>query len=476
MQQEDIMSDESTGRISRRAFLKAALVTGAGTALAACTAAPPAAAPAAPTEAPAAPKEEAPAAEAPASPGLSPDALTGLTGKHKLVWWSWTPQKNDSIMKVLPGISRMYPSLEIELERRNLDWSQYPQMVKTSLAAGNAPDIIDIYEAAVSTMDLAAGGQLVDLKPYLDLDTEWKNALIPSALKADSWNSGTHFFSMPISVNNVMVWYNKTIFEKVGIEIPKTLDELKAAAKKLRDASVQPFVFGVKDQWQAGDMFLTLAAQIAGDVMRKADTRQAKWNDPALIETMAAFKDLQDSGILADGITGIGSGDSGTLYFAEKVAMMLNGSWVLSGLDQWPEGLFDRTGVFLFPQVKAGATPVAVGDYSQNGGIWSGSKEQAAALAMYRFLSIDKEAQSIWLPLGEMPVIPWDTSSVAEPVLKTFIEAQPAAFTRMIYDSQANQALLSGVQGMLEGKVTPEQVMDTTEQSARTGALPFLKD
>jgi len=476
------MSVSRLYRMNRRHFLGTLASVCAGSALAACRSTPqPTAAPA-PTagQAAQATATTAPAVKPTAVPGetgvLSPQALQNLSGKHKVTWWSWTPQKNDSIMRVLPGMSRMYPNLEIDLERRNVEWAQYPQLVKTSLAAGNAPDIIDIYEAAVSTMDLAAAGQLLDLAPYLELDSEWKNGLIPSALKSDSWNGGTHYFTLPLSVNNVMVWYNKTLFEKAGVQVPKTLDEMKDAAKKLRAQGVQPLVFGVRDQWQAGDMFLTIAAQVAPDNLRTADMRQAKWNDAALVETMSVFKDLQDSGILADGITGISSGDVMNLFYAENAAMMLHGSWVLSSLDQRPEGLYARTGVFVFPRIKEGATPVAVGDYSQNGGLWVDSKEQAAALAMYRFLSLDKEAQSIWLPLGEMPIIPWDTSNVEDPVLKTFIEAQPTAFTRMIYDSQANVALLSGIQGMLEGKVTPQEVMDTTEQSARQGALPFIKD
>jgi|GEM_PF-6711903 len=436
-----------------------------------------------PTKAPApteAPKVEPTKAEAAApaagAAGLTPESLKALKGKYKIVWWSWTPQKNDPIMAALKGINRMYPGLELEVERRNLDWGQYPQMVKTSLAAGNAPDIIDIYEAAVSTMDLAAAGQLFDLKAYLDTDPEWKNALLPSALKADSWNQGQHFFTMPISVNNVQFFYNKDLFAKAGVEVPKTLDELKQAAKAFRAMGVQPLVFGVKDQWQAGDMFLTLAAQVAGDTLRKADMRQDKWTNPALVETMKLFKDLQDSGVLADGINGMGYGDAQNLYFAEKAAIWMNGSWVLSALSQWPEGLYKKSGVMLFPQVKSGATPVAVGDYSQNGGLWTESKNLAPALAMYRFLSLDKEAQSIWLPLGEMPVIPWDAATITDENMKTFVAGQGTAFTRMIYDSQANNALLSGIQGMLEGKLTPEQVMETTEKSARTGQLPFVKD
>ncbi|MHB1295499.1 MAG: ABC transporter substrate-binding protein [Anaerolineae bacterium] len=477
--------------LTRRAFLRSSLFAGAGLTLAACTPQPAATptdvpAPAEPTAAAAAPTTAADptavveatevVAVEPVVEGLSPDALKALKGAQKVLWWSWTPTKNDSIFAVLPGITRMYPDLNIELDRRNVEWGQYPQMVKTALTAGNAPDIIDIYEAAVSTMDLAAAGQLLDLAPYLDLDAEWKEGLIPSALQSDSWNGGQHFFTLPLSVNNVMIWYNKGLFEKAGVEVPKTFDEMKVVAQKLRDIDVQPLVFGIRDQWQVGDLYLAIAAQLAGSKMRDADMRRASWTDETLVASAQMFLAFQENGIFADGITGMSSSDANNVTFSENAAMYMNGSWGLATKDQWPEGVFDRMDVMMFPQFKENATPQAVGDYSQNGGIWAESKAKEAALAMYRFLSLDVEAQSIWIPLGEVPVTPWDTSTVEEPIMKRFVEAQPKAYTRMIYDSLANNALLSGIQGMLDGQVTPEQVMETTESSARQGEPAFIKD
>ena len=95
-----------------------------------CTAAPTAAPKAEPTQAPApteAPKVEPTKAEAAApaadAASLTPESLKALKGKYKIVWWSWTPQKNDPIMDALKGINRMYPDLELEVERRNLDWA-----------------------------------------------------------------------------------------------------------------------------------------------------------------------------------------------------------------------------------------------------------------------------------------------------------------------------------------------------------------
>ncbi|MHB0856398.1 MAG: ABC transporter substrate-binding protein [Anaerolineae bacterium] len=473
---------------NRRAFLRASLVAGAGLALAACTpqpAASPTQTPAPAEDPTAAPEAVEPtvATEATAPPAvepvvedLGPDALKALSGAQKVLWWSWTPQKNDPIFAVLPGVTRMYPDLGIELERRNVEWGQYPQMVKTALTAGNAPDIIDIYEAAVSTMDLAAAGQLLDLAPYLDLDAEWKEGLIPSALQSDSWNGGQHFFTLPLSVNNVMIWYNTALFEEAGADVPTTFDEMKVAAQKLRDIDVQPLVFGVRDQWQVGDLYLAIAAQLAGPKMREADMRRGSWTDESLIQSAELFMEFQDSGVFADGISGMSYSDANNLIFSENAAMFMTGSWHVSTKDQFPEGLFERMGAMMFPQFKEGATPRAVGDYSQNGGFWVDSKAKEAALAMYRFLSLDNEAQSIWIPLGEVPVTPWDTTTVQEPIMKPFVDAQPDAYTRMIYDSLANNALLSGLQGMLDGQVSADEVMVNTESSARQGEPPFIKD
>jgi len=54
----------------------------------------------------------------------------------------------------------------------------------------------------------------------------------------------------PFLVQSHSFIYNKKVFRDVGITtLPKTLDELDAAAKKIQAAGIQPFATGFKEFW-----------------------------------------------------------------------------------------------------------------------------------------------------------------------------------------------------------------------------------
>lgn len=52
---------------------------------------------------------------------------------------------------------------------------------------------------------------------------------------------------MPGVFSMTGMYYNKKIFNDLGIQIPQTKDELIAAAKKIQAAGITPFVFPDKD-------------------------------------------------------------------------------------------------------------------------------------------------------------------------------------------------------------------------------------
>ncbi len=58
--------------------------------------------------------------------------------------------------------------------------------------------------------------------------------------------------------------YNKEIFAKYGIEVPKTWDELIAACDKLKAAGVAPFYATLKDNWTIGQGWYDYA--VGGEV------------------------------------------------------------------------------------------------------------------------------------------------------------------------------------------------------------------
>src|SRR6516164_5830835 len=90
-------------------------------------------------------------------------------------------------------------------------------------------------------------GWLADLSGYMK-DT---NLTAPDLVESDFSAAGLQYarndkgqmLSLPWSVDYFILYYNKEMFQKKGIEIPKTLDEMVLAAEKLTDPKEGTFGF-----------------------------------------------------------------------------------------------------------------------------------------------------------------------------------------------------------------------------------------
>lgn len=124
--------------------------------------------------------------------------------------------------------------------------------------------------ATGSDMDeLYKAGLLSDIDSVA-ADQKWKERL-PDFV----WNAITrdgHVYAAPINAQSeVWLWYSKAVFKKVGVEEPKTYDELFAAMDKIKAAGVIPLAVGGQD-WQLGILFNKVLAGVAPDVYRQMQT------------------------------------------------------------------------------------------------------------------------------------------------------------------------------------------------------------
>lgn len=77
----------------------------------------------------------------------------------------------------------------------------------------------------------------------------WDDRLVGTA-QGFSSNYPPHRHGVPYKFHGEAIYYNKVLFEQAGItELPTTYDELKAAAGKLKDASIAAFSFGGTVNW-----------------------------------------------------------------------------------------------------------------------------------------------------------------------------------------------------------------------------------
>ena len=76
-----------------------------------------------------------------------------------------------------------------------------------------------------------------------------------------------------MSTNASGVIYNTEKFEELGLEVPKTWDELYRCSQKIKDAGEQPLLMTYKDAWTALAPWNSIAADLAPESF--ADDRKA---------------------------------------------------------------------------------------------------------------------------------------------------------------------------------------------------------
>lgn len=116
---------------------------------------------------------------------------------------------------------------------------------------------------------------------------------IPEGLKkACSTEDGKQII-MPATYYPWVVLYRKSMWEKNGYEVPKTLDEFKALGDKMKGEGVTPLAFADKDGWEAMGTFDILNLRVNGyDYHISLMSGQEDWTSPKVANVFDVWKGL----------------------------------------------------------------------------------------------------------------------------------------------------------------------------------------
>ncbi|CAG7650404.1 hypothetical protein PAESOLCIP111_06071 [Paenibacillus solanacearum] len=144
---------------------------------------------------------------------------------------------------------KSHPGVKLQIETVG-GGADYGAALKTKFASNDKPDIFNNggFREADTWME-----HLEDLS-----DQPWVKDVLPVA-KAPMTKEGK-LYGMPLGLEGYGFIYNKDLFAKAGItEIPKTLSQLEAAAKKLQAAGITPFSNGYQEWWVLGNHTFNVA-------------------------------------------------------------------------------------------------------------------------------------------------------------------------------------------------------------------------
>lgn len=238
------------------------------------------------------------------------------------------------------GLQKMIQKLEEE-ENIKIDAQVVPDdeslnMIKMKLNSGECPDIIDYNVPAVyDIIDPASN--------FADMTGEaWTDRLIiPGNVTAkDGKIYGFPFLSVP-GLHGFI--YNKDVFDKAGVEVPATWDELLAACEKIKESGTTP-IFMPKDTWVPQILMTDNFAKILGadgckDFADKILKNETKWSDvPEFAEVLDKYLELYQKGYVNSNFASATYDDAIAAVADGTAAMHFNGDFfATSVLEANPE-------------------------------------------------------------------------------------------------------------------------------------------
>jgi len=131
----------------------------------------------------------------------------------------------------------------------------------TSRIAGGEPPSAVLMNPNAAMRDLASSGQLRDFDD-LAAKNGWQKAMAP--IVWDKLSVDHHLVGLPVGIHaDNWIWYSKSVFQAAGIEEPKTLDEMFAAADKLKAAGHTAFAVG-GEPWQEVTILTSMIIALGG--------------------------------------------------------------------------------------------------------------------------------------------------------------------------------------------------------------------
>ena len=150
-----------------------------------------------------------------------------------------------------------------------------------------SPDDVFTWFAGYRLRFFAERGLISDIIDIWPLD-----GVGESFKTASTGDDGKQYFA-PVSYYPWAIFYRKSVWEQKGYEVPKTLDELVALAKKMQSDKLVPFAFADKEGWPAMGTFDALNLRINGyqyhiDLMAGKNA----WDSPETKKVFDTWKSL----------------------------------------------------------------------------------------------------------------------------------------------------------------------------------------
>ncbi|UNO42451.1 extracellular solute-binding protein [Streptomyces sp. MST-110588] len=396
--------------------------------------------------------------------GGAGDQKSGGELSGTVTFWDTSNDAEKATYKALAeGFHKKHPKVEVKYV--NVAFGEANAKFKNAAGGGSgAPDVMRTEVAWVA--DFANLGYLAPLDDTPALDTP--QDYLPQALGSTKFKGKT--YAAPQVIDTLGLFYNKKLLKQAGVGVPRTFEELKASAKKIKDktGATALYLRGDDPYW-----FLPYLYAQGGDMV-DAREKAVKIDDGAGVEAFKTIKDLVDSKVA---VTDATDGQENQLKALKDgtVAMAVDGPWDIEGA---------RAGKEFKDKENLGVAPVPGGRSAQgspqggwNLSVYAGSKNLQASYEFVKYMSSAQVQKETTEKLSLLPTRKsvYEMASVKDNEMVRFFKPAVDKAVQRPWIAEGNslfEPVKVQMNKVLSGSATPEQAAKATGDAYRK----LLKD
>lgn len=221
--------------------------------------------------------------------------------------------------------------IDIKANPTEFDTQVYKSRIKVDLTTSRAPAVFKWW-FGYRAQELLAADLVADLSDVWDEVEDNYPAGIREALTQNGVAYG-----FPLHVSYWVWYYNKPLYEKLGLELPKTWDEFVEQLQLFKEKGVSGIGNTIgQSRWTSFIVFQELLYRIDADFYVQLVNGKVHWTDSKVVQAMELWKDLLDKGYFAP---------MDATYVDDLPRMFKEGTLAFAPFGDWYGGILQQQGL-----------------------------------------------------------------------------------------------------------------------------------
>lgn len=243
-----------------------------------------------------------------------------------------------------------HPTTPLTLDVR--ESSNGDKQIRMAVISGKGPDIV-MTPGPSTTLALVQSNRLLPLDDYIKKYNLDKRILAP-LLKTGEYKG--HNYALPRTFETMVLYYNKTLFDKNGWTPPKTIGELNALAEAMQSRGISPFSVGNADWRAANEWYVTVVLNhhAGPENIDKALKGEILWTDPVFVQAIDVLKDWYQKGWFGKNYFSLTNDQQALLLAKGGAGMAPNGTFSFDNIVSAFKRTGQELGIAALPSLREG--------------------------------------------------------------------------------------------------------------------------